>query len=147
MLISERLLLDYKQSMKEQDVIKKNTIQFLRAVILQNEKELGRHLTEDEAESVIAKERKKRLDTIAQADKIQALELKEQTQKELIFINNYLPQQLSEVDLTEEIRIIINDLGADSKMLGQVIATTKNKLGVRADGKMISDIAKQLLNI
>ena len=93
------------------------------------------------------KERKNRLDTIAQAEKVNAPTLKEQAQKELLYINTYLPQPLSEVELTDELTQIINELQADSKMLGIVIATAKTKLGAKADGRMISDIAKRLLNV
>lgn len=96
---------------------------------------------------IILKERKKRLDTIAQATKLNASDLKEQAQKELLYISAYLPQPLSEAELYDEIKKIIIEINADSKKLGEVIATAKSKLGAKADGKMISDVAKKLLNI
>lgn len=145
--LKERLLEDLKKSMKENNDIKKNTIQLIRASILQTEKDNLKPLTEKEIEEIIFKEKKKREDVLDQFEKSGREDLIQQTKKELICIQTYLPQPISEYDLKIEIEKIIKDLDATSKDLGKVIKTVKEEFGNRASGKMISDIAKQLLNI
>ena len=145
--LKERLLEDLKKSMKENNDIKKNTIQLIRASILQTEKDNLKPLTEKEIEEIIFKEKKKREDVLDQFEKSGREDLIQQTKKELICIQAYLPQPISEYDLKIEMEKIIKDLDATSKDLGKVIKTVKEEFGNRASGKMISDIAKQLLNI
>lgn len=63
-MLKERLLNDMKEAMKNKDVIRKNTIQLVRAAILNKEKDEQKELTDTEIEQIISKEIKKRTDTI-----------------------------------------------------------------------------------
>ena len=59
-MIKDDLLKDLKSAMKENNVVKKNTIQLLRATILQKEKDELKSLTDPEVENLLISERKKR---------------------------------------------------------------------------------------
>ena len=59
-MLKEKLLEDLKTAMKEKDEIKKNTVQMVRAAILQVEKDKGITLEDDKILEIIAKESKKR---------------------------------------------------------------------------------------
>ena len=61
MLLKDRLNEDLKTAMKEKNTIKKNTIQLLRASILQEEVNNRESLTNAQVEDIIMKEKKKRL--------------------------------------------------------------------------------------
>ena len=63
-MLKEKLLEDLKNSMKEKNEIRKNTIQMVRAAILQVEKDKGITLEDDKIIEIIAKETKKRKDRI-----------------------------------------------------------------------------------
>lgn len=58
-MLKEKLLNDLKESMKNKNLIRKNTIQMIRAAILQVEKDKQIELTEEQVIEIIAKETKK----------------------------------------------------------------------------------------
>jgi uncharacterized protein len=65
---------------------------------------------------------------------------------QLEIINRYLPKQLSEAEITEELKKIIATVGAKGPGdMGKVMGTATKQLAGKADGKMISDIVKKLL--
>jgi len=72
-------------------------------------------------------------------------------QKELYdvsIIETYLPQQLSEAEVTELIKKIVIQTGATSiKDMGRVMGAASKELAGKADNKMISGIVKTLLAI
>ena len=69
MSLKEKLSEDLKLSMKEKDTVKKNTVQSMRAAILQVEKDKLITLDEDGVIEVIAKELKKRKDVLPDYEK------------------------------------------------------------------------------
>ena len=68
-MLKEKLLEDLKIAMKEKDEIKKNTVQMVRAAILQVEKDKGIILEDDKVLEIIAKESKKRKDSLVDYQK------------------------------------------------------------------------------
>lgn len=145
-MIKEKLMNDFKDAMKNKDLIKKNTIQLVRAAILNKEKDLQKELDDSECEQVIAKQLKERNDTLAIYTEKCMVEKSVETQKEIDILKEYLPQPLSESELSEIIDEKINELGAVSiKDMGKVIKAVKENVGSRAEGKVISDMVKEKL--
>lgn len=65
---------------------------------------------------------------------------------ELEVISRYLPKQLSEADLQEEVKKIIEQVGAKGPQdMGKVMGMASKQLAGKADGKLISEIVKKLL--
>ena len=64
MALKEKLMEDMKSAMKEKDLVKKNTIQFVRAAILQVEKDNKVTLDDEGITEILAKEVKKRKDSL-----------------------------------------------------------------------------------
>ena len=142
----EKLLDDLKAAMKDKDVVKKNTVQMVRAAILQVEKDKQIELNDDQILEVIAKEFKKRNDSLADYEKSGREDLIAQIKEEMSVLEGYLPKKLSEEELTEKVKEIISEVGATSmKEMGLVMKTAKERLGVTADGKMINEIVKKIL--
>ena len=142
-----KLLQDLKEAMKQKDDIRKNTIQSIRASILQEEKDKQIELDNNGIENIIVREKKKRIDSLEQFKKANRDELVKQTQYELEVINTYLPKQLSLEEIEQEVDNTIKELNVTSiKEIGKVIKTLKEKYGASIDGKMLSDIVKQKLN-
>lgn len=146
MNLKERLVQDLKQAMKDNDVVRKNTIQQIRAQVLLAEKNKKMVLSDREVEDVIVKERKLRADALAQFEKAQRKDLIEQTQKEIMCINNYLPQPMSDYELDTAVREVISNEGIiDMKMLGYAIKKCKEQFGNRVSGKQLSDKVKEVI--
>lgn len=142
-----KLMNDLKQAMKENNTIKKNTIQMIRAMILQEEKDKQITLTNAQIEDVIMKEKKKRLDALAQYENSGRADLIEQTNKELCYICNYLPEPANEVEIGQYVKKIIEEMNATQKEMGQVMRKAKENFGNRADGKLLSTIVKKELGM
>lgn len=145
-MLKEKLLEDLKTSMKEKNVNRKNTVQMVRASILQVEKDKKIELNDDQILEVIAKEFKKRNDSLVDYEKSGREDLINQIKEEMSVLEEYLPKKLSEEELTEKIKVIISNVGATSmKDMGKIMKQAKEELGVTADGKMINEIVKKLL--
>lgn len=141
--MKKRLMNDLKESMKNKDEITKNTIQLVRARILNEEKDKQIEYKDNEILSVIASEIKKRKDTLNDfGDKFLPFQI-EQLNKEIEILNKYMPAAATREEIEEEVKSILSTL--DSPKMGEVIKTVKAKFGVAADGKLISEVVKSLL--
>lgn len=145
--IKNRLLLDLKNAMKSKDVVFKNTIQSLRASILQYEidKKVDLNNNENIVIDIINKEKKKRLDTLEQIRNTDRKDLIEQTEKELLIISKYLPEQLTIEQVEQEVEKVITELNATQKDFGKVMKELTTRLKNKTDGKTISNIVKDKL--
>lgn len=145
-MIKEKLMNDFKNAMKNKDLVRKNTIQLVRAAILNKEKDLQKELDDSECEQVIAKQVKERNDALSIYTDKCMVEKTVETQKEIDILKEYLPQPLSEGELSEIVDNKISELGATNiKDMGKVIKTVKEIVGSRAEGKVISDMVKRKL--
>lgn len=146
-MLKEKLLEDLKSAMKDKDEIKKNTITLVRAAILQQEKDNKVEITDDKIIEIMAKEVKKRKDSLADYEKAGREDLISQINREIEIISVYLPKQLSREELTDIIKETIFTVNATSmKDMGKVMKEVKTKVGVTADGKTINEIVKELLS-
>ena len=145
-MLKETLLEDLKSAMKEKDTVTKNTIQMARAAILQVEKDKQITLEDSDILTILAKEVKKRKDSLADYEKGGREDLVEQIKKETQVLEKYLPKPLSREELEKEIKEIVQEQNATSmKDMGKVMKVAKEKIGTRADGKEINEIVKSLL--
>ena len=146
-MLKEKLLEELKESMKEKNVIRKNVVQMVRAAILQIEKDKKIEVSDSQIVEIIAKEAKKRKDALEDYQKRGREDLIEQMNQEIKILNEYLPKQLTEEELTQKMQEIITELGATSiKDIGAVMKKAKETIGAAANGKAINEVAKKILN-
>ncbi len=145
-MLKEKLMEDLKSAMKEKDEIKKNTVQMIRAAILQIEKDKAIQLDDNQIIDIIAKEMKKRKDSLSDYEKSGREDLLNAIKKEMEIIATYLPKQLSKEEITAIVKEVIAEVGAvDIKDMGKVMKTAKERIGAAADGKTINEVVKELL--
>ena len=145
-MLKEKLLNDLKECMKDKNIIRKNTVQMIRAAILQVEKDKAIELNDEQIIEIIAKEAKKRKDADADFEKSGREDLINQNKEELAILTEYLPKQLTVQEVEEKVKEVIAETGATSiKDMGIVMKTAKEKIGTAADGKTISEVVKRLL--
>lgn len=144
-MLKEKLMEDLKDAMKNKEINRKNTVQMVRAAILQVEKDKKIELDDNQILEVIAKEFKKRNDSLPDYEKSGRDDLISQIKEEMSVLEQYLPKKLSVEELTEKVKEIVAEVGATSmKDMGLIMKTAKEKLGVTADGKLINEIVKSL---
>jgi len=101
---------------------------------------------EGELLAIVQKLIKMRQDSIADADKASRQDIAELEKQEMMWLQVYLPPQLSREDVEAEARTAIAEIGASGpKDMGKVMGTLSAKLRGQADGKLISEIVKALL--
>ena len=145
-MLKEKLLEDLKVSMRDKNVIRKNTVQMIRAAILQIEKDTGSEVDDAKIIDIIAKEMKKKKDAMADFEKAERQDLIDQTNEEMKVLEEYLPKQLSKEEIKEIVSKVISDVGATSiKDMGIVMKESKSAIGAGADGKTINEVVKELL--
>ena len=147
-MLKEKLMEDLKNSMKTKNEIRKNTVQMVRAAILQIEKDKGITVEDDKILEIIAKEVKTKKDALKDFEKAQRQDLIDQTNQEIEILQEYLPKQLSKEEIKVEVEKIISEIGATTmKDMGAIMKEAKAKMGASADGKTINEVAKELLEL
>lgn len=149
MSIKTRLEEDMKTAMRarEQGKFRLSVIRMVRASIKNAEINERRELNDEEVLSVLAKEVKMRKDSFEEFTKAGRDDLAEPTKREIDILAEYLPEQLTEAEVTSLVEQAIKDTGALSpKDMGKVMGVISPKVKGRADGKQVSDIVKKLLN-
>ena len=145
-MLKEKLLEDLKNCMKEKNVVRKNVIQMVRAAILQVEKDKHIELNDKQIIEIIAKESKKRRDSIKDYEKSGREDLINEIKEEIEILTEYLPKQLSIEEVEMIVKEVIESEGATSiKDMGKVMKSAKEKIGASSDGKTINEVVKKLL--
>ena len=144
--LSNNLLKDFKKYLIAKDTVKKNTVQILRAEILNKSKELHRDISDEEILEIIAKQIKQKKDSLADFKKAERQDLIDQTCEEINTLEQYMPKPLSIEELAVIVKETASEINAiDKKDMGRLIKEVKQQTGVRADGRTISDLVKQIL--
>jgi len=147
MSLKETLLQDLKVAMKEKDTIRKNTIQLVRAGVLQVEKDNHVELDDEGVLDVVAKELKKRRDSLPEFEKSGRTDLIDNLNKEIEVLLGYLPEQLTEDEIKKIVEETIAETGASSmKDMGKVMGAVSPKVKGRADNRVVSGYVKELLS-
>lgn len=145
--LKESLLKELKEAMQAKDTIKKDTITMLRAAILQVEKDGQKELSEDDMLAIVAKEVKKRKESITEYEKAGREDIVNNLKREIEVLEVYMPKQLSVEEIRELVKSAISETGATSaRDMGKVMQNVRAKTAARADGKVVSDIVKEELN-
>ena len=146
-MLKEKLLDDLKNCMKEKNVVRKNVIQMVRAAILQVEKDKQVTLNDNQIIDIIAKESKRRKDSLEDYEKSGREDLINEVKEEIDILAEYLPKQLSMEEVESIVKDVITEVGATSmKDMGKVMKAAKEKIGASSDGKTINEAVKKLLN-
>ena len=129
MSLKETLLQDLKAAMKDKDIIRKNTIQLVRSGVLQIEKDNQVELDDDGVLDVVAKELKKRRDSLPEYEKSGRTDLIENLNREIEVLLGYLPKQLTEDEIHKIVEETIAETGATTmKDMGKVMGAVSPKV-------------------
>ncbi len=146
MLLKEKLMNDLKEAMRSKDKLRKDVITLIRSDIKQIEVDKRVELREEEIIEIISRQFKQRKDALEEFKKADRGDLVEQTEKEIHYLLQYLPEQLSTEEITRIVKETICEIGAQSlKDMGKVMAATISKVKGRADGKIVNKIVKEQL--
>lgn len=150
--IAERIEQDIKSAMKAREDVKLTTLRMVKSALRSKEIDKREPLTNAEQQAVLTTMLKQRRESVDQFTKGGRPELAEKEQTEIALIETYMPQAASE----EDIRAIVHgafehiangnggqrpgpkDMGPTMRVVQQRILAS----GIRADGKMVSEMVK-----
>jgi uncharacterized protein YqeY len=141
MSVLEQVQSDVRTAMKARD---RERAAALRMVVdvLQKDAKLGKG---DEV-AVLQKEHKKRVEAAEAYEGAGRAEQAAAERFEAELIEGYLPQQLSDAELTELVDAAVAETGAtEQRQMGEVMSALMPKLGGRADGKRVSAAVREKL--
>lgn len=147
--LKDRINADLKAAMIARDTTRTLTLQGLKAAILNEE--VAKRLRDtglDEAgiEQIIVREAKKRDEAAGLFDKggNAASAEKERTEKQIL--STYLPEQMSNADVTRIVQDVIADVQPEGiKDIGRIIGAVKARVGNAADGALVAKLVKESL--
>lgn len=143
----ERILEDLKNAMKAQDKDALAVIRMVKGAMQMEELNLKRELNDDEVIGVIAKQIKTRKESIVEFEKGGREDLIEKTNKEIEFLNNYMPEQLSIEEVNAKIDEAIEEVKPESmRDMGKLMAYLNPILKGKADMSEVSKIIKEKLS-
>lgn len=146
MSTQERLMAEMKTAMKEKDPVRLSTIRLIRSEIKNAEIEKKRSLTEEEVIALIARELKKRRESIALFKQGGRQDLVDKEEREVVILQEYLPEQLTGAEISDLIDSAVRETGAaDVKDMGKVMASLRPKITGKADGAAVSRMVKERL--
>lgn len=148
MNLKDKINADLKEAMKSKDKVRLNTVRSIRALILEFEKSgSGREISEEDEIRMLSSAAKKRREAAEQFEKAGRAELAETEKQELLIIESYLPEQMSEDELMLKVKEIadqaeIKDKTGFGKLMGLVMKELKGK----ADGNLIRQTVEKVLS-
>lgn len=144
--LKQRIDQDIKEALKNRDSLRLNVLRMLKSEIRYKEIELGSELSDDEVISVLSSSVNKRKDSIQQFEKGGRDDLASKEKAELELILKYLPEQLTEEELSQIINQAIKETNAIGVSdLGKVMKVIMPKVKGRADGKRVNQrVSSQL---
>lgn len=137
-----------KKAMMAKDKDRLRALRAIKSQILLAETEKGAgELTEDTEIKLLQKAAKQRKDSLEVYQQQNRADLAEVEEKELAIIEEFLPKQLSEEEIEAEVKKVIEEVGASGPQdMGKVMGVATKKLAGKADGKVISGVARKLLS-
>jgi uncharacterized protein len=143
---------DIKEALKSRNAQKRLVLGLVLSAIKNKEIEKrGKgnesDITDDEVLSVIKTEVKKRKDAVEQYTKGGREELAEKEKEELAILMEYMPEQMPEDAVREEVKKIISESGAkDMKEIGKVMSQVMAHIKGKADGSLVNKVVKEELS-
>ncbi len=140
---------DLKEAMKQKDQYRLEALRAIKSelMLLKTAEGSGGEISEADALKVLKKMVKQRKEAAELYKSKGRDDLAEQELMQAKFIEQYLPEQMSQEQLEEELKKIIEQVGAQSiRDMGKVMAVATKQLAGRADNKAIADTVKKLLN-
>ena len=139
---------DIKAAMLAKDKVRLETLRGIKKGFLEAKTAKGGNgeLADDAATKILVKMVKQRKETAAIYTEQNRPELAQNELAEAAVIEEYLPKQMSEEELTEALKAIIAQVGASSaKDMGKVMGVASKQLAGKAEGRTISAKVKELL--
>lgn len=149
MSLEKNIMDKMKAAMKSKDKAALRTLRAIKAEVLKEKTKEGGsgEISEADELKIVTKMAKQRKDSMAIYKEQNREDLAATEAEELAVIQEFLPEQLSEEEVTAKLQNIIAQTGVQSPAeMGKVMGIAMKELAGKADGKMISTLVRKLLS-
>lgn len=147
--MQEKISNDLKEAMKSGDKFKLSVLRMLKSALQLEAIKEKKELSDEEVMGVIKRNVKQRKDSIAELEKYNKQEKIVNLEKEIEILKAYLPEELSEEQIDEEISKVFEEVKpASMKDMGKMMKMLTEKIGTVADMSLVSKKVKdRLMNV
>ncbi|WP_125981176.1 GatB/YqeY domain-containing protein [Loigolactobacillus iwatensis] len=146
MALIDTLNADLKTAMKARDKETLATVRMLKAAVVNEQVKLGHDLNDQEGLAILATELKQRKESLTEFKKANREDLVTPLLQEIKIVEHYLPQPLSEEEVSQLVQQVIEQVGATStKDFGKVMKVLMPQVKGRADGAVVNKLVKAAL--
>jgi len=139
-----------KEALRNKNALELSVLRMLQSAIRNKEIEIkgGKEtLNDDEIIEVIASEVKKRKEAANEYNKAERTDLADKEKAEIDILMRYMPKQMDENEIKEEVRRAIEEVQAESiKDLGMVMKIMMPRIKGRADGSLVNRVVREELD-
>ena len=136
-----------KNAMKNKDKVKLSVIRMVKSSLQNEQIKLGRELTDDDSLTVLNRELKQRKDSLHEFEQANREDLASKLRDEIVVLEAYMPEQLSEEQVSKIVEETISEVGASSKAdMGKVMGAIMPKVKGKADGGLVNRLVQQHLS-
>jgi hypothetical protein len=146
MNLKDQITEDMKNAMRAKDTVRLGTIRLLLAAIKQKEVDERIELDDGAVVAIIEKLIKQRKDSISQFQAAKRDDLVAIESAELIILQAYMPEQMSEAEVAAVVAKAVAEVGATGPQdMGKVMGLVKSQLAGKADMGVVSAQVKAAL--
>jgi hypothetical protein len=146
--MKSRIDKDIRTALKSGDTSRRDVLRMLKSDIINSEIAAGSELDDDGVIGLVAKGVKTRRESVKLYERGGRQDLVDKESREIDVLLKYLPEQMSEDEIREKVRTVIEKLGSPGmKEMGQVMKSVMAEIGKQADGSVVSKIVKELLQV
>ncbi|MEO8231883.1 MAG: GatB/YqeY domain-containing protein [Ignavibacteriota bacterium] len=147
MNLKDRISQDLKDAMKSGDKTRLTVVRSIRALILEFEKSgIAKELNAEEEIKMLSTAANKRKDSIEQFRNAARNDLADKEEVELKILMDYLPKQMDETEIKNEVVRLASEIGAQSKEdFPKLMPLVMKELKGKADGKIVKSIVENFL--
>lgn len=148
-MLFDQISRDIVDAMKAKDKVRLMALRNVKKYFLEAKSApgAGDELSDSDALRILSKLVKQGRDTAALYKEQGREDLAEEELGQVAAIEVYLPKPLTELELTNELKAIIEEVGAvGPKDMGKVMGIASKRLTGRAEGKLISQRVRELLS-
>ncbi|HUG30151.1 MAG TPA: GatB/YqeY domain-containing protein [Candidatus Limnocylindria bacterium] len=146
MTLRERIQTEITAAMRSGDALRRDTLRMAESALYNGEKRDRRTYSDDDVAGVLAREVKTRRESVEAFRKGGREELAAKEEAEIAILAAFLPEQLSETQITVLVTEAISATGAASpKDMGKVMGWLAPRTKGRADGRLVSQVVGKAL--
>jgi len=144
--LEELFFSDMKVALKNKDKLRLSTLRMLRSAIKYKKIQKKEELTESDVLSIVSGYLKKVEESLVMYTRGQRTDMSEKAKQEIKIIKDYLPEQLSEEEITKVVADVIKKNSFNGqKDMGRAMKEVMPQLKDKADGRLINKKVRELL--